>query len=192
MPAPRTKEEEKETTIGEEEEYQEAGPAVEEKQPLFQKILLFLLNNLLYLVITAVVSGFVAFTIVSLVGRNVKATYEEEGIIPKQKPLAYFDLGEFNVLSADRDEPAFIKVGIALAYDKDNKKLLTELNEKKPEIKDTINTILSSKKQEDIDTPEEREILKEEIRKVLNQRILVYGEIEKVLFTTALTIYSAR
>ncbi len=96
-----------------------------------------------------------------------------------------FDLEPFVVNLADTDRKRYLKVVMQLELENDKKvakKLEKELQDKLPVIRDAIITLLSSKKSEDISTPQGKINLKKQIIDTLNSK-LVSGKIVNVYFT---------
>ncbi len=96
-----------------------------------------------------------------------------------------FDLEPFVVNLADTDRKRYLKVVMQLELENDKKvakKLEKELQDKLPVIRDAIITLLSSKKSEDIVTPQGKINLKKQIIDTLNSK-LVSGKIVNVYFT---------
>lgn len=101
---------------------------------------------------------------------------------PKPAPLSYYDIGEFRLNTADIDANYFIRIGLSLGYNSDNKLLHNELVSRYTQIRDLILTLLNTKEKNQIDEYLEKEQLKEEIRRTINN-ILINGEIEAVYYT---------
>ncbi len=96
-----------------------------------------------------------------------------------------FDLEPFVVNLADTDRKRYLKVVMQLELENDkkvSKKLEKEIQDKLPVIRDAIITLLSSKKSEDISTPQGKMALKKQIIDTLNSK-LVSGKIVNVYFT---------
>lgn len=87
-----------------------------------------------------------------------------------------FGLDEFLVNLADEDGKRYLKVKVFLGYD--NKKLDTELEEKKPILRDAIIGVIRTKKAADI-TPKGVESIKMEIIQRINP-ILEKGQLNNV------------
>ncbi len=172
--------------MGEEEifEEEEVGEEEEEveKGNLIKRILGWILVHGLQILIAALVSAVVAIVVISQVkagaGEKVYARFE---VKPKPDPYAVLKLDPFRLNTADIDEPHFIRIEVALAYEAGNMKLLTELNARRAQIRDIILRILRRKKKEDLDEPSEIERLKEEIKKEINT-VLKNGEIKDVYY----------
>lgn len=87
-----------------------------------------------------------------------------------------FGLDEFLVNLADEDGKRYLKVKVFLGYD--SKKLDSELEEKKPILRDSIISVLRTKKAADI-TPKGVETIKLEIIQKINP-ILEKGQLNNV------------
>ncbi|MCS7299107.1 MAG: flagellar basal body-associated FliL family protein [Spirochaetia bacterium] len=170
----------------EKEELQVEAPEGEEaaKKPGFSlgAIIEWILSHVLQLVIAGIIAAIVAFIVVS----QMRARVAEEivvarGPIKKEPPPMTFDLGSFNINTADTDEPHFVRVKIYVAYPEKNNPLMMELGQRKFQMRDIVITTVSSMKKEDLDEPIEREELKERLKKLMNN-ILVNGEILDIFF----------
>ncbi|PRR77524.1 flagellar basal body-associated protein FliL [Clostridium liquoris] len=75
-----------------------------------------------------------------------------------------YDMGEFLLNLSDENEKRFLKATISLGYE--NKKLTKELDSKKPAIKDTINSVIRSKKAKDFSTKGTEDIKAEILNKI--------------------------
>jgi len=91
-----------------------------------------------------------------------------------------FDLGTFIVNLADKDIERYLKISIVLELK--DQKVQQEAQQRLPEIKDSITTLLLTKRSSDLRTPEGIEFLKEEITKRVNA-ILPLGGVKNVYFT---------
>lgn len=94
-----------------------------------------------------------------------------------------FSLDEFLVNLKSDKSSGFLKTNIYIGYDedsKDNKELPTELEEKKPVLRDSVNSVLRAKKTEDFDGTKDEQ-LKKEIKDKINT-LLTKGQIEDVYF----------
>lgn len=87
-----------------------------------------------------------------------------------------FGLDEFLINLADEDGKRYLKVKIFLGYDE--KKLATELEEKKPILRDAIISVIRTKKAADI-TPKGVETIKMEIIQRINP-LLEKGQLNNV------------
>lgn len=92
----------------------------------------------------------------------------------------YRDLGEFMINPADSVAEQgfrFIKAEITLGFSP--AKSVNQLKDQNPKLRDTIIGIFSSKKLAEMDSPEDREFIKDEIRFALNE-FLLSGEILQI------------
>ena len=99
--------------------------------------------------------------------------------------LKTFGLDEFLLnLKSDDNSSRYLKTNISIGYAdvKENKELEGELKDKKAIIRDTINSVLRSKKKEDFATNEQVEKIKKEIKDKINP-LLQKGQIYNVYFS---------
>lgn len=89
-----------------------------------------------------------------------------------------YNLGEFLVNLADEDGKRYIKVTIYTGYE--NKKLDKEFDEKKPIIRDAVNSVLRSKQTKDF-TSKGTEDIKTQILNRINP-ILTSGKVDNIYF----------
>lgn len=104
------------------------------------------------------------------------ATGQQVSLVQPVVSAKTFGLDEFLVNLADEDGKRYLKVKVFLGYD--NKKLDTELEEKKPILRDAIISVLRTKKAADI-TPKGVESVKIEIIQRINS-ILEKGQLNNV------------
>ncbi|EDS77862.1 flagellar basal body-associated FliL family protein [Clostridium massiliodielmoense] len=108
------------------------------------------------------------------------------GSIPQDTlNLKTFGLDEFLLnLKSDDNSSKYLKTNISIGYAdvKENKELEDELKNKKAIIRDTINSVLRSKKKEDFATNEQVERIKKEIKDKVNP-LLQKGQIYNVYFS---------
>ncbi|MDZ4662081.1 MAG: flagellar basal body-associated FliL family protein [Pseudomonadota bacterium] len=71
---------------------------------------------------------------------------------------------------------------VSLEFEVDNEPVIKEIEKRKPQIRDVLITLLSSKSLNEISTAEGKDSLREEIRDTVN-RFLTKGKIKRVLFT---------
>ncbi|MCM8710979.1 flagellar basal body-associated FliL family protein [Clostridium sp. SYSU_GA19001] len=96
-------------------------------------------------------------------------------------PFTY-SLDEFLVNLSDEGGKKYIKVKIYIGYTaKDEKKISAELEEKKPILRDAINSVLRSKKSTDITTEKSVSDLKKEIINRVNP-YLEYATVNNIYF----------
>ncbi len=146
------------------------------------KLIEWLLANMIPVIVAVVLSTIIAIILVRTnVSKKSEEQYQTVKLRPKPPPKTIFPLGDFKLNTADINEPHFIRLTISLGYDGDNKQLITELANRKVQIRDKILYILSSKTKDDIDSASEKEFLKEEIKKSINN-IMTSGEIEAVYY----------
>lgn len=143
--------------------------------------------KILLYVVPILVSVILSVIIMLLVfkGRTSKGRSEEAISVqlqPKAEPLAYHDLGEFKINTADLDSSHFVRVSISLGYNSDNKLLADELSAREIQIRDIILNLLNSKEKSQMDEFLEKERLKEETRRLINA-VLSKGEISAVYYT---------
>lgn len=146
------------------------------------KLIEWILSNLIPVIIAVVLSTIIAFILVrTSLSKKSEEVYKTVQLAPKPAPFAVFPLEDFRVNTADIDEPHFIRMRLSLAYDDANKKLSGELVSRTQQIRDIIITIMNSKEKQDVDEQVEKERLKEEIKKAINN-VMVDGEIEDVYY----------
>ena len=95
----------------------------------------------------------------------------------------YRELGDFLINPADSSDNQgyrFLKTEITLGV---SARVYTQLESQNPRLRDTIIGILTAKKLLELDSPEDREFIKDEIRFALNE-YLTYGEILQIYFTS--------
>jgi len=168
--------EEREDIIEEEEEGGKAEEAP--SKPLtgkIVKILLYVAGGILLIVLVIGISYIVA--------KNVQeSSYERRQDIiaaPPPPPLDIYELGDISRTTADA-EPHFLKVKIALAYEKDVT-LNSELISRKSQILHIVNILLQSKKYEDLNSVSGAIELAEEIKAHVNV-VLIAGKVKEVYF----------
>jgi flagellar FliL protein len=162
------------------EEQQQAEPAKKtlNKADLFGKIKLPVLVVLV--AVLAVGSGLAVAKVAKGNGGKQKTT--TTAAEEKKKELGKFvTLDPFTVNLAGGTN--YLQTAIAFEIKSENAELAKEIEERKPQINDSVITILSAKSLEQIDTAEKREKLKDEIKKAVDS-MLSYGKIERVYFST--------
>ncbi|ADR19243.1 flagellar basal body-associated FliL family protein [Calditerrivibrio nitroreducens] len=97
----------------------------------------------------------------------------------KAKTVVY-SMGAIIVNLADQGVQRYLKVQIAVELD--NPKLEEEVKKREPQIKDIIISVLSSKTVSDVNTPQGKIALKQEILKRANM-VLTEGEITDLFFS---------
>lgn len=96
-----------------------------------------------------------------------------------------YSVDEFLVNLADEDGKRYLKTMVYLGYE--NKKLDAELATKKPIIRDTINSVLRSKKSTDF-TSKGTEDMKKEILQRINP-LLINGQLDNIYFYDIIVQY---
>jgi flagellar protein FliL len=146
------------------------------------KLIEWLLSNLIPIIVAVVISTIIAFVLVRAnVAKKSEEVYKTIQLAPKPAPLVIFPVEDFRVNTADVDEPHFIRVRMSLGYDGENKKIAVELPQRTQQIRDIILQILNSKEKQDIDEQQEKESLKQELIKAINN-VLTTGEIQDIYF----------
>lgn len=134
----------------------------------------------------------VAFTLVLVIGlgaalayyvffkdNEIKNSTSQESVVVEEKIA---DVNEFLVNLADENK-SFIKIKFVIAYDKKNKKLDKEIPEKMPSMRDSVISILRTKKSSDFNNTDNNknsmENIKKEIIDAINKN-LVNGKITNI------------
>ena len=89
----------------------------------------------------------------------------------KKAIYAVFDLKQFMVNTKDTDTPHLARIKLQLGYPKKNVKLLTELNQRRAQLRDIILLFFNDKKKTDMDSAQKKENLKKELKKKIDQEI---------------------
>jgi len=97
----------------------------------------------------------------------------------KEASIVY-SMGAIIVNLADQGVQRYLKVQVAVELD--NPKLEEEIKKREPQIKDIVISVLSSKTVSDINTPQGKIALKQEIIKRANM-VLTEGEITELFFS---------
>ncbi|MGL4388356.1 MAG: flagellar basal body-associated FliL family protein [Brevinema sp.] len=160
----------------------ESSQTIKSTSPIAQ----FLSKALGYL-ISVIVSIIFSVSIMFLVFNGKINKERNEDVItvqlqPKPAPLSYFDVGEFRLNTADIDANHFIRISLSLGYKTENKLLHNELVSRTIQIKDLILNLLNTKEKNQLDEYLEKEQLKEEIRRTINN-IMINGEVEAIYYT---------
>lgn len=93
---------------------------------------------------------------------------------------AFYDAGEFLVNLSDTDSKRYLKIKLVVAYAKTNKKMPKELEEKAAIVKDSVISVMRTKKAADM-TSKGAEDLKEEIVTKINS-VLDNGKLTHVYY----------
>lgn len=136
--------------------------------------------------------GLVAFTLILVIGLGATLAYyvffkdnkiksnTQQEVVKVDEKIA--DVNEFLVNLADENK-SFIKIKFVIAYDKKNKKLDKEIPEKMPSMRDSVITVLRTKKSTDFNNTDTNknsmESIKKEIIDAINKN-LVNGKITNI------------
>ena len=96
-------------------------------------------------------------------------TQSQTAAIQKPVSIAYCQLGSDSIL-VNLSDKAYLKVTIYFGYNSSNAALKSEVSKKTPALRDTVETILSSKSSQDFST-EGKEKVKKEILDKVNQQL---------------------
>ena len=126
-----------------------------------------------------------AFAVTKVARGNSKVA-KAESSTPKEEPAKtevgkFINLDVFTVNLAGGQN--YLQAAISLEIDSSNTELEEEIKERKPQINDSIITILSAKTMDEISDRGGRSKLKIEVKKAVDS-LLSYGKIERVYFTT--------
>jgi flagellar FliL protein len=167
---------------GSDEDVAAAAPAVSPLQNLLRsrlvKILGYSLIAILLIIVSVVIANLVIEAKLKKSPLNVQDQRWEE---KKPDPLATFDIGEFKLNTADKDEPRFLHVQVYLGYDEKDVKVIQELNARKIQIVDELNQLFGSRTKDQLDDIEKQKELKEMLKEKINQ-LLQSGEVREVYF----------
>ncbi|MEM5948652.1 flagellar basal body-associated FliL family protein [Spirochaetia bacterium 38H-sp] len=95
--------------------------------------------------------------------------------------LNWYEIGEIRARTADEAQNTLLAV-VYLGYDVDDTAVQTELNERKPYIRDLIRRFFSSKTADEL-RPQNESILKAELMAKIND-VLTNGMIKEIVFDT--------
>lgn len=148
------------------------------------KLLEWLLSNLITIIIAVVIATVITVVIVrTSLSRKSEEVYKTTTLITKPEPFSIYPLGDFKLNTADVDEPHFIRVTINLGYNGANKGISAELSQRMVQLKDIVYRILNAKHKEEIDEATEKERLKDEIRKAINDVLQDEEGVKDVYYT---------
>jgi len=130
--------------------------------------------------VISLVSAFATFyVIMSKTTPAVKKVIVEK---PELGPI--HTLGEFIVNLADPTESHYLRSNVVLELDYGSSlKLAEEVEKRLPQIKDIVISSLGSKTSVQLQDPENREALKQELKEKINA-VLNRGQLNRVYFTT--------
>jgi flagellar FliL protein len=131
------------------------------------------------LVISLISAGATFFALMSKTTPATKKVIVEK---PELGPIT--TLGEFIVNLADPTESHYLRSNVVLELDYGSSlKLAEEVEKRMPQIKDIVISTLGSKTSVQLQDPENRETLKQELKDKINA-ILNRGQLAKVYFTS--------
>ena len=121
-------------------------------------------------------------TFLAIMSKTTPAT--KKVIVEKPELGPITTLGEFIVNLADPTESHYLRANVVLELDFGSSlKLAEEVDKRMPQIKDIVISTLGSKTSVQLQDPENREALKQELKDKLNA-ILNRGQLAKVYFTS--------
>lgn len=132
------------------------------------------------LVVLVTVLAISTALVITKVSRSDAAAKQEHAKEAKKEAGKFIQLDAFTVNLASGGN--YLQAAVAFEIE-ENEELEKELEDRKPQVNDTIITILSSKTIDDVSTVDGRQNLKAEIKKAVDS-LLSYGKIERVYFTS--------
>lgn len=120
-------------------------------------------KNILFAILGLIVLGVGSFAGVYI---YMNKTAEKEIVIEE----AYFELGEIFVNLNDENKKRYVKLNLSIGYDKENKDLTKEVEEKKVVMRDTVNYYLKSCTVDSF-TPGNEAALKKELVTRINSKL---------------------
>lgn len=147
-----------------------------------------MVRALLYIaaaLVLIIVSGTIAYVVARRVGATPATDKASPMLDTKSKPLLYFEMQSFSVNTSDTDEAHFLKLTLQLGYQAEgaaSSEIQAELSQRRPELRDIVIRIIGTKSYSEMLTQENRDELREEIRRRINS-VLQRGSIQKVVFT---------
>jgi flagellar FliL protein len=105
---------------------------------------------------------------------------------PKPPEMTTVELGEMLINLADPGGIHYLRFTAVMEYPKDQKKLVEELEQKKPIIKDAVIRLLRAKKLAEVQPPESIDQVQREMTEAINTK-LEHGKLSKIYFTEYLT-----
>lgn len=134
---------------------------------------------ILVVVIIALIGGGVG-AFIFLKGKAAPKAPTGTKEVKEEKGVAFKKLDPFIVNLSDEEGGRYAKVEITLAFS--DKKVEKELEEKLPMVRDSIITIISMKRYNDLISPAGKEALKREIMAKLNA-LLTSGQVTEIYYT---------
>ena len=149
---------------------------------IFPSLLKWIIIGLAAVIVIVVV---VVIT-VKITGKNsttVTAIPASEEYVSGQREIYdwYTSLGIIQTTTAD-DPPATVRVDVALAYKKDDKAASSEITARLVELKAFLRRYFSSKTAAELRNPNNEDVLENEIKNGINDKILSSSRIRDVVF----------
>lgn len=141
------------------------------------KFLMFGVAAILVVIISIVTSKCVASSTQKTEGYQS----DKRDLLDKKPPLAAFDLKQFMVNTADRDETHLVRIKMKLAYDKKNIKLQNELNERRAQIRHLILLFFNDKEKRHMESAQQKRDLAISLMKRINS-ILQSGSVDEIYY----------
>ena len=129
--------------------------------------------------LVVVVVGMGSFVTVMLLGNKSSSKTSKTTAVSNKSAYTY-SLGDFVVNLGDTDQKRYLKVTIQVGYD--STKMAAELKTTDPTLKDSIISVLRSKKSSDLNTKAGTDQLKKQLIDSMNP-FLTTGKISYVYFT---------
>lgn len=146
--------------------------------PLIVRILIITLA-VIGIIGVCVATSVIVFRVVSGKSKTIDANADITLIAPPAPET--FDLGSFNLNTADTDTPRFVRATIILAYTRGDTKIGVELGEKRVILRDEVSRIILSKRASWLQNADNWPMLKNEIKRKVDSKLNT-GEIQDVLF----------
>lgn len=145
--------------------------------PLLVRILMVTLVAIGVITVTIITLVIMMNTVFSTGSSTPQVTGLEIG--PIEAP-SYFDLGEFNQVTADTDNQHFVRVNIMLTYRQNDQRTQIALNERRPIFRDMVGQMLAQRRYAWLQNSDNWDLLKQDIQNQVNSRI--DGEVTGVVF----------
>lgn len=171
---------------------EERDTAESEKVKRKSKLVPVIIILIVILILAA--GGFAAYKIflAPMLSGNASQTANQEsgdtedplGVAPKKNTEAgiTYDIPTFVVNLADPAGTKYLRIGLSMEVPASNKKIMPEIEQRLPKIKDTIITVLSAKTLEEISTPQGKISLKQELLRRING-VLTSGKVQDIYLT---------
>ena len=133
-----------------------------------------LVRILLYaaaVIVVILISVITATCVSKSQGRKARVKSDQDDVTRTKAIYAVFDLKQFMVNTKDTDTPHLARIKLQLGYPKKNVKLLTELNQRRAQIRDIILLFFNDKSKDDMDTAAKKNLLKKELKKRIDREL---------------------